>query len=198
MRIGLFGGTFDPPHKGHVAVARAAADAAGLSTVLWMPVGRQPLKSAQPEASYEQRMEMVRLVCEEDARFHLSDLDGPRADGGLNYTVDLLERLHAERPEAELWNIIGADSARDLPRWKDPARLMQLAHWIVVSRPEISRAEMEAALRFFPVGRVLPLFDVAEDVSATHIREALEHEEGVSSEISPAVRRYINQHRLYR
>ena len=191
MRVALFGGTFDPIHRGHLAIAEAAADRFALDKVLFAPVGRQPLKvGVGGGAGFGDRLGMVRVACGGDGRFVATDVDGPRADGGPNYTVDTLERLRGEMPDAELYVLVGMDSFLDLPRWREPERLMELAEWIVVSRPGF---ELPAALP----ARVHLLDGVCEDVSATELRERLRSGDDCSELLPPLVLRYIREHHLY-
>jgi nicotinate-nucleotide adenylyltransferase len=191
MRVALFGGTFDPIHRGHLAIAGAAADRFALDKVLFAPVGKQPLKLGRVEgAGFEDRLAMVRMACGGDPRFAATDVDAPRADGGPNYTVDTLERLQREMPEAELFVLVGVDSFLDLPRWREPERLMQLAEWIVVSRPGFSLPTTQPA-------RVHLLDGVREDVSATGLRERLRSGEDCSDLLSSRVLSYIRKHHLY-
>jgi nicotinate-nucleotide adenylyltransferase len=187
MRVALFGGTFDPIHRGHLAIAGAAADAFALDKVLFAPVGRQPLKrGVVGGAGFGDRLGMVRVACE--GRFVATDVDAPRADGEPNYTVDTLERLRLE--VAELFVLVGVDSFLDLPRWRSPERLMELAEWIVVSRPGFS---LPTALP----ERVYLLDGVCEDVSATELRERLRLGEDCDDLLPPGVLRYIREHHLY-
>ncbi|WP_263411052.1 nicotinate (nicotinamide) nucleotide adenylyltransferase [Terriglobus tenax] len=198
QRIGIFGGTFDPPHIGHVAVACAAVDAFALDAVWWMPVGHQPLKSRPPSASYAQRLAMVQLTCEMDPRFSASNADAPRSDGQANYTVDLLQALAAEHPDCAWWNIVGADSFLDLLRWKQPERLLELAEWIVVSRPGFELSKI-ASMGLTPRQRerVHLLAEVDVPVSATALREALARGERPVA-IPSRVLKFIEEQALYR
>jgi nicotinate-nucleotide adenylyltransferase len=199
MRVALFGGSFDPPHHGHIAIATAAADAFDLDSVLFAPVGRQPLKSTHPPAPFADRIAMVELACKGDARFSVSELDAPRPDGTPNYTVDTLETLQQSMPDARLFNLVGADSFLDLPRWHEPGRLLELAEWIVVSRPGFQLADLS------PLGltprqkcRVHLLKTVHEDVAATNLRGRLERGDLCTDVLSPEVSTYIESHHLYR
>lgn len=197
-RIGIFGGTFDPPHAGHIAVARAAADVFALAEVWWMPVGHQPLKPAAPSASFAQRLAMVELACEADPRFRASDADAPREDGLPNYTVDLLQTLCTKYPVCAWWNIVGADSFLDLRRWKQPELLLQLAEWVVVSRPGFELSAIEAmGLSAAEQAKVHLLTDVAVPVSATEVRDALTHGHPAAT-VPQRVLKFINEHALYR
>lgn len=199
MRIALFGGTFDPPHRGHLAIARAAADAFHLDSVLFAPTGRQPLKPDQGSAPFADRLTMTTLACAEDRRFEASTIDAPRADGLPNYTVDTLAELQRATPNATIFNLVGADSFLGLPRWRQPRRLLKLAEWIVVSRPGFSLDDLES-LGLDPQqrSRVHLLETVHEDVSATSLRERLRRGDACADLLSPAIATYIQAHSLYR
>lgn len=199
MRIALFGGTFDPPHRGHLAIARAAADAFHLDSVLFAPTGRQPLKAHRTRTPFADRLAMTTLACAEDTRFEASLADAPRADGLPNYTVDTLAGLQRSLPGAALFNLVGADSFLDLPRWREPRRLLELADWIVVSRPGFSLDDL-APLHLDPQqqSRVHLLQSVHEDVSATALRERLRRGDTCIELLPPPVAAYIQRHALYR
>ncbi len=198
MRIGYFGGTFDPPHRAHLRVAAAAADAFHLDRVLFAPTGIQPLKDEPAAASFEDRVAMTRLLCADDARFEVSELDGPLADGTPNYTVDALSRLRAIEPDAALFAIVGVDSFLTLPRWHDSHRLLQLAEWIVVSRPEF-HLDDALSLRLSDEERshVHLLPGVDEDISATGIRERLRVGVSCGEALTPTVALFIARMHLY-
>jgi nicotinate-nucleotide adenylyltransferase len=199
MRVALFGGSFDPPHHGHIAIATAAADTFGLDQVIFAPVGRQPLKSEGVPAPFADRIAMVELACRSDLRFAVSDLDAPRPDGSPNYTVQTLAALQESMPEARLFNLVGADSFLDLPRWHEPERLLELAEWIVVSRPGFPLADLSPlGLTQHQRERVHLLQTVHEDVAATNLRERLEAGDLCTDVLSPAVSVYIQIRRLYR
>ena len=197
--MALFGGSFDPPHRGHLSIARAAADAFHLDAVLFAPSGRQPLKHWLAAASFADRLTMVRLACEADARFVASEIDVPHVDGSPNYTLESLEEMRREMPEAELFAIAGADSFLTLRQWHEPDRLLELAEWIVISRPG-SSLEGLAGLRLSSEQRtkVHLLTTVHEDISSTDLRRRLAAGEDCGSLLPPAVAGYIAKHRLYR
>jgi nicotinate-nucleotide adenylyltransferase len=200
MRIALFGGSFDPPHQGHLAVARAAADTFALDQILFAPAGRQPLKRDGHSASFADRLAMTTLACADAdrARFLASDLDAPKPDGSPNYTVDTLEALAALHPQAELFNLAGADSFQHLAQWRSPQRLIDLAQWIVVSRPGIPLA-IPDALDLTPTqrSRIHLIGSVHADVAATHLRERLAAGDLCTDLLTPSVAAYIAQHHLY-
>jgi len=199
LRIALFGGTFDPPHLGHLAVATAAADAFQLDSILFAPAGRQPLKLNSTPSSFADRLAMTTLACAQDERFHASAIDAPRPDGRPNYTVDTLVELEQTMPAVVLFNLVGADAFLSLPHWREPARLLALAEWIVVSRPGFSLDDL-SALGLTPQQRtrVRLLETVHEEISATSLRERLRTGDPCADLIPAAVSTYIQTHRLYR
>jgi nicotinate-nucleotide adenylyltransferase len=213
MRIALFGGTFDPIHRGHLAVAAAAADTFALDRVLFAPVGRQPLKPEAPTASFADRLAMVTLALSPTdnlqpttCNFLPSTLDAPRPDGSPNYTVDTLAALAREFPGATLFVLAGADSFLDLPHWRSPHELLALAEWIVVSRPgsPLTPAFLDLpqlaplALTATQRARVHLLATVHEEVSATELRHRLQLGDPCPGLLPPTVAAYIQSHRLYR
>ena len=145
-RIAFFGGSFDPPHLGHLAVARAARDAFHLDTVLFAPVGAQPLKPEGSSASFEDRLAMTRLAIEGQPGFEVSLADAPKSSPASspqrppnytpNYTIDTLERLRADfKFDCALYCLMGADSFFGLRRWHRAAEIPYAAALIVASRP---------------------------------------------------------------
>jgi nicotinate-nucleotide adenylyltransferase len=150
-RVAFFGGSFDPPHLGHLAIARAARDAFHLDRVLFAPVGAQPLKPEGSSASFEDRLAMTRLAIENEPGFELSLADAPKSsparspqqppDYSPNYTIDTLEGLRAEfGPACALYCLMGADAFFGLRRWHRAAEIPYAAALIVASRPPISRS----------------------------------------------------------
>ena len=135
-RVAFFGGTFDPPHRGHLAVARAAQRALHLDAVLFAPVGAQPLKPLGSTASFDDRVAMTRLAIAGDPAFGVSLADAPSSTGAPNYTIDTLTALRAQLPtDAELYCLMGADSFVGLRRWHRGAEIPFVAPLIVASRP---------------------------------------------------------------
>ena len=165
-RVAFFGGTFDPPHLGHLAVARAARAAFALDTVLFAPVGTQPLKPEGPAASFEDRVAMTRLAIAGDPGFEVSLADAPKSPHAPkppdehksppettpnytpNYTIDTLERLRTSlAPDCALFCLMGADSFFGLRRWHRAAEIPFVAQLIVASRPGQPLQDLEADLK---------------------------------------------------
>jgi nicotinate-nucleotide adenylyltransferase len=145
-RIAFFGGSFDPPHLGHLAVARAAQTALGLDTVLFAPVGAQPLKAQGATAGFEDRLAMTRLAIAGEPGFEISLADAPMASGGPNYTLETLERLHQKLAGSALFLLMGADSFFGLRHWHRAAEIPFAAPLIVASRPGQPLQGVKAAL----------------------------------------------------
>jgi len=196
-RIGILGGTFDPPHYGHLTMAEAALTQLQLDQVLFAPVGVQPLKQDRSLAAPEHRARMVELAIAAYPRFALSraDLDRP----GPHYTVDLLAIIQQQYPGAALWFIMGEDSLSDLLRWRDPARLIQLARLAVLRRPgyEPDWAVLDRALPDLRA-RIdwIEHADIA--ISASDIRQRLSEGLSVEQLVPAKVLQYILDQQLYR
>jgi nicotinate-nucleotide adenylyltransferase len=197
-RVGILGGTFNPPHAGHVALARAAADALGLDGVLWMPVAQQPLKAIAGDPGAEVRLELTRLATREDPRFQASDLEIRR--GGPSYAVDTLRALHEAHPEDELTFIAGADAAQGLPGWRDPAEVLALARLAVAGREGASGEDVRSAIRSVSGAEDrVEFFDMTPvPVSSTRVRAAAAAGESLDGLVPPAVAEAIAERGLYR
>jgi nicotinate-nucleotide adenylyltransferase len=222
MRIAFFGGSFDPPHRGHLAVAQAAADRFALDQVLFAPVGSQPLKDELAMASYADRLAMAGIACTADPRFSPSELDRPRPGGAPNYTYDTISHLHAQllaaSPANQLFCLLGADSFHTFAHWHRASELLLLCDFIVAARPGYALANVEAQLpagiaivhRDRPTDLLLSgvsgkstmhlMLDLKEDVSATALRQALAQNDASASDrmLPPGVADYILTHHLYR
>jgi nicotinate-nucleotide adenylyltransferase len=145
-RIGFFGGSFDPPHLGHIGVARAAQMALHLDTVLFAPVGVQPLKPSGSTASFEDRLAMTELAIKGLPQFAISLADAPNQNGTPNYTFDTLLRLRKQFASATLFTMMGADSLIALRRWYRGAEIPFVTPLIVASRPHQRLEDLAAIL----------------------------------------------------
>ncbi len=197
-KIGLFGGTFDPIHNGHLHIARAFADEIGLDTVVFLPAGGPYHKDAAA-ASAADRLAMVELATAEDARFAVSDCDIVRE--GATYTFDTVQIFRQQFPSAQLWWLMGSDSLMKLHTWKKWQMLVRETNIAVALRqggslkhaPHQLHAWLGNALQD---GSVRILSAPMHNVSSTEIRRNLAGQ-GVSDGIPPAAARYIREHRLY-
>ena len=190
MRIGLLGGSFDPPRNGHLLAAGGVYDARGLDRGVFIPAAVQPLKAGQAGATADQRLLMVRALVGHDPRFDVSAVEIER--GGLSYTVDTLTTLAAAWPEAELFWLVGADVLSTFSKWRAPERIVELATIVVMERtgeaPDLSRMP----------GRPIALHTRRIDISSTKIRQRVNAGKSILGFVPYAVADYIATERLYR
>jgi nicotinate-nucleotide adenylyltransferase len=193
--IGILGGTFNPPHRGHLALARHAQAELGLERVLLMPAYSAPHKAEEEDPGPRRRLEMCRLAVGETNGIEACGLEIER--GGPSYTVDTLRAVHASRPEAKLTFIVGADMARTLPGWREPRALVELVDLAVAEREDVGREDVLRALA--PLGaRVAFLGMPPVEVSSSQVRERVAAREPVEDLVGSAVAEYIAEHGLYR
>ena len=199
MRVGVFGGTFDPPHLGHLAAAQEACLVAGVERVLFVPAGRNPLKIDEPISDLEHRLAMTELAIVDNPSFVLSRADSERA--GPSYTVDLLERLRAELGDGvDLAFIVGTDVLHELHRWRDPVRLLRLARLVAIGRPgepTVNPRELETRLAGVSK-RITAVSTSGVAVSATELRARVAAGRPIRYLVPDPVAAYIAAHRLYR
>ena len=147
MKIGFFGGSFDPPHRGHIALARLAIQRLGLDRVLFAPVGVQPLKRDRPQAGFADRVAMTRLAIDGEPGMELSLIDEPRSDCRPNYTVDTIRALRTALPAGDqVVCLLGADSFLSIGRWYRAADLLLACDFAVAARPGFDLGRLAAAL----------------------------------------------------
>lgn len=187
MRLGVFGGSFDPVHHGHLIVAAAARDALALDEVRLVPAGEQPFKAGQHVAAAADRLRMLELAVAGAPGLVVDPRECRRP--GPSYTVETLRELRAEFPAASLSLLVGADAARDFPQWRAADEIPLLAEVVVLTRPG-TRAAVPAG-----VGRVLEV--PAVDISATAVRERVRAGRSVRFLVPDAVARFIAERRLY-
>lgn len=197
-RVGIYGGSFDPIHVGHLAIAEEARWALGLTRVYVVPATRQPLKTLPQAASPEQRLAMVHLACADNPALVPSTIELQRPPP--SYTVDTLAAFRAELgPAAELYFILGADAAADLPRWRSAAEILRLARLAIVGRPGYS-VDIEALDAALPgLAAACTLIEGPRlEISSSDLRARLAAGRPVRYQIPEAVRAYIVENRLYR
>jgi nicotinate-nucleotide adenylyltransferase len=195
-RIGVFGGTFDPIHFGHLAIAEEARVALGLTQVIFVPAARQPLKGLAPQAA-DHRLAMVRLACADHPAFSVDDLELRRPPP--SYTSDTLISLHERLgPAAELWFILGADAARDLPRWRHVEAIARLARLAIVGRPghQLDLATLQLVLPAL-ADRIVLLEGPQLAISSSDLRHRLASGQPVRYQLPEPVRSFILSHQLY-
>lgn len=197
MRVGIFGGTFDPVHLGHMIIAEQVMDELGLGRVVFVPSGIPPHKEASSvRASAEDRFEMVRAAVAGNERFGVDRLE---VDAGRPmYTVETVGILKERMPDSELFFITGADEVSNLLAWKDPDRLLEEVVMVAATRPgyDLSKLEhLEVGLRNFD--RIFPVECTRVDISATSIRRRILQGKTVRYLVPEGAYRIIRERRLY-
>jgi nicotinate-nucleotide adenylyltransferase len=195
-RVGILGGTFNPPHIAHLVCAQEAYLQLGLDEVILVPARIPPHKPVDDEPGAEHRLELCRAAIEGDDRFTVSDLEMTR--DGPSYTVDTLKALTRRAPDSELFMIVGGDVAAGLPSWHEPERVLSLATLAVAKRRGTARARVEQALESLPGGERAVFFRMPRiAISSTLVRRRVRHGEPVKYFVPDAVAEYIEHHRLY-
>lgn len=218
MNVGLFGGTFDPIHRGHLAVARAAQKRFKLAHILFVPASTPPHKQSLQITPYAHRYAMTVLAISDEKSFIPSDIESPeRLSGKPSYTVDTVARIKAQLTSNDrLFLLIGMDAFKDIAKWREPETLLRETEFIVMARPGFSLKEIEpslpASMRAAPTasrrapkadiplpGATLHLLpDVHEKISATQIRAAARSGGKLEALVGTAVADYIRKTGLYK
>jgi nicotinate-nucleotide adenylyltransferase len=216
MKIGIYGGAFNPVHFGHLKTAEDVLNKLSLDKVIFIPAGNPPFR--KPElAAAEDRFEMVKAAVEDRPEFEVSDIE--LRTGGKSYTIDTIEKL--SRDDTELFLIIGVDAFKDMQVWKDPQKIFAMSNVVIISRPGYSFAGLSSSpyLKDVPEG-VLQELDagardifsfscskkeavilcrvVAVDISSSHLREVLKRGEETGHLLPESVKSYIILHNLYK
>lgn len=195
-RIGIMGGTFDPIHNGHLAVARSAAEQLGLQQVLFMPAGNPHFKLDQHVAPADDRARMVALAIEDEAGFVLDTREIERT--GVTYTADTLEELADIFANAHMYFFLGTDAALGLPHWRRAQAVADLCTIVVMHRPGESTQAVKEALEASPVDFDVVFLDVPQvDVSSTEIRRRVADGLSVDGMVPETVAQYMGQSGLY-
>ncbi len=218
LRLGLFGGSFNPIHAGHLAIARQTRAGLGLDQILFLPTGNPPHKPDGSLAPAHHRLEMVRLAIGSDPTFAVSDVEIRRR--GKSYTIDTIRLLQREYgPKAQLFFLIGLDAFLDIQSWREPATLLHSCSFVIISRPGTSFRSLstltilpnlsQASLDDLDEGRVLQLdlpigphrlicLNLPHcDISASNIRKRIAGNRLVANLLPPSVESYIIHHHLY-
>ena len=196
-QIGLFGGTFDPPHIGHLILASEAYSQLELDRLLWILTPEPPHKRELFITSIEHRLAMVRLAIQDNPTFELSrvELDRP----GPHYTLETVELIAEQYPNADITPIIGGDSLRDLPTWRQPRELVQACHWVGVMRRLGEQENLEALEQQLPgISSKVHYVDAPLlEIASREIRSRIADGRPFRYYLHPAVYEYIIEHRLY-
>ena len=200
MRIGILGGSFDPVHYGHLLLAECCREDCQLQQVWFVPTAISPHKLDREPASAKARIAMLELVAGGKQQFVVSQLEALR--GGISYTVDTLETIAQQHPEAELFFLMGADTLQDLPHWRQPSRICELALPIVVRRQGAAEPDWEPMVNIVPDERLMQTRQhqvqmPGIELSSSDIRRRVAAGRSIRYRTPRAVEKYIETHRLY-
>jgi nicotinate-nucleotide adenylyltransferase len=196
MRLGLFGGTFDPIHLGHLILAEQCREACELDRVWFVVAGAPPHKMGERTA-VAHRLEMVRIAVAGHSAFEPSEIEAVRP--GPHYSFETLESVRGQRPDDDLFFLIGADSLADLPFWREPARIARLATIVVVNRPGIAEVDPASLPDFGPEANPLRWVSIPPvGIASSDLRRRLAAGKSVRYMVPRGVEAYIEAHGLYR
>lgn len=192
MRIGILGGSFDPPHFAHLLIAEQAREQLGLDKVLFIPAFIPPHKQSEAGAKPSERFRMVQLAIRGNRHFETSRIELNRK--GISYTVDTLNGLKQKQPEAEFFIIVGSDNLTDFRDWKSPQEILEKATLAVYERPGF---EIERAIQ---VSQIHPVKLLGEriDISSSTVRRRVKEGKSIRYLVPEAVRKFILKNKIYR
>jgi nicotinate-nucleotide adenylyltransferase len=201
MRIGVFGGSFDPVHFGHLILAEQCREQARLDQVWFLPSARHPLKLTQKYTPFAQRVAMLELAIAGQPNFRIEPLENDRP--GLSYTADTLDELQRRHPDAEFSWLLGADTLEELPQWYEPQRIIERATLVVMQRPPWPLADADAVREALALPRNVNLrmqrVDVpAIDIASRDLRQRVREGRTVRFMVPAAVEDYIVKNALYK
>jgi len=195
--LGVLGGTFNPPHIGHLIMLEEAIDQLGLDRIMLMPVSEPPHKEVPDDPGADVRLELCRRTVADDERLEVCALEIER--GGASYTADTLRALHDREPEHQLTFIVGGDMALSFPSWREPQAILELARLAVAEREGLQRADIARRLTPLHDGSRVAFFDMPRiDVSSSAIRERVAAGRTIRRLVPTEVAREIERRDLYR
>ena len=183
MRIGIYGGTFDPVHHGHLILAQQALEEFKLDRLVFVPAAESPFKLHNHTAPASDRLAMLRLAIKSEDRFEVDALEIER--GGVSYSIDTVKMFRSRDPEAELFFLVGEDNAYRLTEWHRFEELKKLVAFVVLSRSEDFQSPE------------YPVVQRRIEISSTEIRNRVANQESITYLVPESVKRYIEQHQLY-
>lgn len=198
-RIGIMGGTFNPIHKGHLALAKAAMEEFVLDEIIFIPARMPPHKKPEEIIDKEHRYQMVKRAIKKIPKYSISRIELDRK--GISYAVDTfheLKKIYGE--DAKLFYIMGLDSINEILKWKKPLELFKLCEFIVGTRPGTRIRTFRRLVKFPPLQKEVDkihLIELAEDISSSNIRERLKTGKSVKGLLPRVVENYIRKHNLY-
>lgn len=200
MRIGVFGGSFDPIHLGHLILAENCREQAGLDRVLFIPCAMSPHKQDGAHGTDRQRMEMLNLAIGGHREFHSSDIEIKRA--GVSYTVDTLQALTVQQPDDQWFFLIGADSLESFSTWREPEQILRLAQPIVVGRPgsakvNLSCLESLSSPEYVAEIEKIQIESPLIEISSSNLRQRVVAGQSIRFLVPRSIEKYIETQKLY-
>ena len=195
MRIGILGGTFDPPHYGHLKLAEAAIEALDLDEVILLPANINPFKQQKRISSSKDRAAMLQLLQKKNAKLSFSDMEITR--GGVSYTVDTLGELQMVHP-GEYWFILGADAVGNFVEWKNPQRILRLCRLAVAIRPPFNKDDLQLQLPEEFRDKIDVIEMTATEESSSAIRDKVIRGVTIQNLTTPEITEYIRNNKLYK
>jgi nicotinate-nucleotide adenylyltransferase len=192
VNVAVYGGTFNPPHYGHLIVAESVRETLRLGRVIFIPTSTPPHKGIQSLAPAADRLAMTKIAIEGNDMFEASDIEVSR--GGLSYTIDTLRAVASRHPGTRLKLLIGADNVFDFEGWKSPSDILDIADLVVMTRPGYEVRKSRPA--FPPHASLVTVPGIG--ISGTDIRRRVKFQQSIRYLVPPAVEEYIRRHRLYR
>ena len=189
MRLGIFGGSFDPIHLGHLLVAQAAREELRLDKIFFVPAAQSPFKPEQQPTPPNLRLQMLRLALAGQPHFEIDDQETER--GGVSYSIDTVKNFHTRFPSAKIFYLIGADHVEKLTKWREAMELAALAEFIVIPRPGENAVPLPTPFR----GEMLRGFPLG--VSSSQIRARVKQDLSIENLVPTAVAEAIRNNRLY-
>jgi nicotinate-nucleotide adenylyltransferase len=200
QRIGIFGGSFDPIHIAHLILAECCRESLGLERILFIPAFISPLKQSSQPVAPKHRIEMLRLAIGGNPQFQVDTRELDR--GGVSYTLDTVLTLKNDYPNAELFLLMGADSVRDLPKWKSPEELLELVSIGAISRGGLGTPPWDSIRHLATEERWLTIQNQIDapqlEISSSNLRQRILAGHSIRYQVPAAVEMYIEQHQLYR
>lgn len=192
MKLGIMGGTFNPPHVGHLIIASEVYSIFELARLIFIPAGDPPHKENRQIIEAPHRIEMIRLAIWKDSRFEVSDIELKRK--GKSYTIDTIRQIREfYGKEVEIYFIAGTDSALDLPTWREPLKILSLVHFVAVKRPGFPLRRLDKQYK----RRIIPVEHISLNISSSDIRRRIREGRPIKYLVPEAVEEYIRKNKLY-
>lgn len=194
MKYAVFGGTFDPPHTGHLAIAKAALEALDIDELIWIPAAKNPIKRWS-NTSPQSRLAMVLSMVESEPRMSVSDIEITR--GGDSFAIDTIKELRKVRP-GKYWFVLGSDALSTMTSWKQPEKLLEICRLLVVARVGTELGNVLDQLPNYVQSSIDVVDERIKDISSTMIRDAIPDGSDFDHLVTKEVAKYIEEQQLYR